>query len=214
MKIMNIIRYILVALLLTGGSATAAEKRYVVDHTGIITDQKLKILNDRARDISEKYQINVSFFLTDNSYVGLMTLDDHVNKCFQNFIGFENDGFMMAWNSKALRWTMVESGKGKEILPKAAKENFFDAYFGGKTYWEGVMAYLNAVDVHLSKVERGEINFSFWEKVKRSDMGAVMFIGLAAVAFILIVFSFQLSIFRKNSFQLSVFRNQKLKISV
>jgi len=165
----------------------------VVDDTGIVSEEKLKILNDRARDISEKHRIDVAFFLTDNSYAGEMKLDDYATKCFQNFIGFENDGFMMAWNSKALRWTVVESGKAKEILPKSTKENFFDAYNGGKTHYDGVMAYFDAVDEHLSKVERGEINFSFWEKVKRSDKSPVIFIGIgiALGALILTVFCYR-----------------------
>ena len=219
---MSIIRNILIALLLTGGAAAAAEKRYVVDHTGIITIEKLEILNDHARRISEKHQINVAFFLTDNSFDGKMTLNDYAEQCFDKFIGAENDGFMMAWNRKTLRWAVVERGKGKDIFPKAAKTSFIEAYDSGKTHYDAVWAYLYLVDTYLGKVERGEINFSFWEKVKRSDKSAVMFIGIATVAFILIVFSFQFclrrglyrSVFRKNSFQLSVFRNQKIKISV
>jgi len=49
------------------------------------------------------------------------------------------------------------------------------------------MAYFNAVDEHLSKVEKGEINFSFWETVKRSDKSAVLIIGIAPVVLILTV---------------------------
>jgi len=178
MKYLSIIRYILIALLLTGGTAHADQKRYVVDYSGKVSETNLKILNDHARTISEKYQMNVAFFLTDNSYADEMTLNDYATKCFQDFIGFETDGFMMVWNSKALRWTIVASGKGKEILPKSAKESFYDAYSRGKTHYEGVLAYFNAVDAHLSNVEKGEINFSFWEKVKRSDKNAVVFIGI------------------------------------
>ena len=191
MKYLSIIRYILVALLLTGGTALAHQKRYVVDFSGKITDKNLIILNDRARAISDKYQMNVAFFLADDSYAGKMTLNDYATKCFQRFIGSDTDGFMMAWDSKALRWTMIESGKGKEILPKSAKTCFFDAYCDGRTHYEGVLAYFNAVDEHLSKVEKGEINFSFWETVKRGDKNAVaIIIGVAAVAFILTVFSY------------------------
>jgi len=197
---------ILVVVLLTCCAAAAAEKRYVVDYSGIITEQKLKMLNDRARAISEKYQMNVAFFLTDNIYTSDMTLIEHATKSFQRFIGIDTDGFMMAWDSKALRWVMVESGKAKEILPKSATKHFFDAYCHGRTHYEGVLAYFNAVDEHLSKVERGEINFSFWETVKRSDMGAVVFIiGVAAAAFIVAVVWFQVSGFR---FQVSKIANK------
>jgi len=189
-KNLSIIRYILVALLLTGGTALADQKRYVVDYSGKLSEKKLEILNDRARTISEKYQMNVAFFLADDSYASEMTLNDYATKCFQSFIGFENDGFMMVWNSKALRWTMVASGKGKEILPKSAKVYFYDAYCGGQTHYEGVMAYFNTVDEYLSKVERGEINFSFWEKIKRSDKSVVIFIGIVPVVLLLTVFCY------------------------
>jgi len=203
-KHLTIIRYILVALLLTGGTALADQKRYVVDDTGILSEKNLKNLNDRARAISEKYRMNVAFFLADNSYAGKMTLNDYATKCFQSFIGSETDGFMMAWNSKALRWTMVASGKGKVILPKSAKVYFYDAYYGGKTHYEGVMAYFNAVDEHLSKVERGEINISFWETVKHSDKSVVIIIGIAPVVLILTVCCYWII---RNSFQFS--DNQK-----
>jgi len=194
MKYLTIIRYILVALLLTSGNALAAQKRYVVDYSGIISEKDLKTLNNHALTISEKYQMNVAFFLADNRYTGKMTLNDYATKCFQSFIGFENDGFMMAWDTKALQWTMVASGKGNEILPKSAKVGFFDAYCGAKTHREGIMAYLYAVDAHLSKVEKGEINFSFWEKVKRSHKNAVIIIGIALVALTLTVFCFRFKV--------------------
>jgi len=194
MKYKSKIQYLLVALLLNSSTAFAAPKRYVVDDTGILSEKKLKTLNDRAQTISEKYQMQVAFFLADNLYTREMTLDDYATECFQSFIGFENDGFMLAWNSKALRWTMVASGKGKEILPKSAKANFYDAYCGGKTHVEGIMAYLDAVDEHLSKVEKGEINFSFWETVKRSDNSAVVIIGITLVTIIVTGFCFRFKV--------------------
>ena len=89
MKNLSITLYILAALFLTGGSALADQKRYVVDDLGKITEEKLMILNDRARDISEKYRIDVAFFLTDDSYAGEMTLNDYATKCFQRFIGLK-----------------------------------------------------------------------------------------------------------------------------
>ena len=163
MKMRNRIFTFIICLMMTLGlfsSAFALEKRYVVDNTGALTEEQLKELNNRAAGISRKHNLDVAFFLADNDYAPDQSLYAYLEKCYNDFIGSESDGFMLAWDGKIRVWMMIAGGKGKIILPKVNEEQFFDAFRQGKdkTFHSRIMAYLDAADKYLSKMN---INSTF-----------------------------------------------------
>ena len=130
----------------------AAEKRYIVDNFGAIDERALLVLNDRARSISLKYNLDVAFFLMDNDYAG-PELNEYAEKSYREFLPF-GSGFMLFYNRKTNLWSVITAEIPAEIITKDVRAELWDAFRDGfnaeNTYYSGVMGYLNAVDKYLA----------------------------------------------------------------
>lgn len=180
---------LLIALLMTlalPANTLAAEKRYVVDNTGTLTEKELTALNARAAEISRKHHIDVAFFLADNDYAPDLSLYAYIKKCYNEWIGAESNGFMLTWDGKIRVWMMVAGGnKGKVILTKAVEERFFAAFSHGNTsFYSRIMAYLDAADEYLNQLN---IDFIFTAHVIVQDYLYPILLFLIPVFIILIV---------------------------
>jgi len=141
---------------MTLGAALAAEKQHIIDHIGVLTQSQLEELNERAQRISEKHNFYVAFLLDERDY-GDESMYSFMKACYRENIGLENEGFMPAWNKEIRVWLVyTTSFKANRIVMKTTEDQFwkvFQTNTNEKSYYDGVSAFLDAADLHLTKVK-------------------------------------------------------------
>jgi len=136
--------------------AFAAEKRYVVDNSGEITQSQVEELNDRALNISEKHQFNVGFLLSKRDFAAGETLWEYTKECYKENLGADTYGILLAWDINRKVWDMrVNLSRSRTIIHRKIENDFwkvFQTNTNEKTYYDGISAYLDAADAYLTKV--------------------------------------------------------------
>ena len=145
---------LLIALLLTALLAPvtvyAAGEPLIVDDVGKITEGSLNELNEYAREISDTYQMDVAFYLVENT-TG-QTLPQYIKSRYLDVEKHGSDGFALAHDLENRKWTFVSFGRAEELISEETEDRFWDAYDEGETYYEGVLAYLEDVSAFLAEV--------------------------------------------------------------
>jgi len=144
----------LIALLFTALLAPvtvhAAGEPLIVDDVGKITERSLSELNEYAREISDTYQIDVAYYLVENT-TG-QSLPQYITSRYQNVEKHGPDGIALAHDLENRKWTCVSFGRAKELISEDTEDRFWDAYDETDTYYEGVLAYLEDVSAFLAEV--------------------------------------------------------------
>jgi len=175
--------FLIIAILLLSlflpNAASADEKRYIVDDSFHIVKEDLAKLNDRAREISQKYNLNVAFLLlgehllrspraSSDGYSATFSreaLKDYVEKRYIEFLGADSTGIMMAYLHGEYRvkpqWIVISHGI-KDMandVTKLLREEYEEDYVGDSrskihrgnwTRAQRIMGCLDAVEKHLN----------------------------------------------------------------
>ena len=142
----------LALLLLFAVPAFAENKVLVVDDMEKISDKSMEELNTYARQISEKYQMDVAFFLLSNDYAPSQTLTEYARERYLNVQKLGPDGFALAHDIDGKLWTVVSSGKAEQLITDEIEDQFWAAYEPEDTYYAGAMAFLWEADRFLAEL--------------------------------------------------------------
>ena len=138
----------LFAALLVPVTAQAADKPQIIDDPGMITENGLNELNGYAREISDAYQLDVAYYLVENT-TG-QTLTQYINDRYLNVEKLSPDGFALVHDLENKEWDVVSFGKAESLITEDAEYRFWDAYGASDTYYDGVLAYLKEASSFLA----------------------------------------------------------------
>ena len=127
--------------------AFAAGKPLVVDDLGKISETSLANLNSLARRISDKYQVDVGFFLTSGTYAPGQTLSEYTRERWPDI----QNGIVLAHDVDGKLLSVTRFGNAEEFVTDKAMATLRKAYDEEDTYSGGVKAYLRAADKFLAK---------------------------------------------------------------
>ena len=153
---------IIAALLLTclfPITAFAAEKNLITDQISVLSSSERAELNDYAAEIGNNYGMDIAILLASPSYkADKKTLSEYAEECYLSVNKLGPNGFILAHDEENDVWGFVYFGSAESLLTEAAIEQFFAAYDSEDTYYEGIVAYLDAADRHLARVSVNSSN--------------------------------------------------------
>jgi len=183
-----IIAAILLALFLPN-TALAQEKRYVVDENGIdrnglyapeyayLNEDDLARLNSRAREISQKYNIDVAFVFAVR---GWQNLKAYAEECYTKYLGADSTGIMAVHyfrRGSEPQWTVITRGMrnmhqdGIKLLHTEYRKASFKPQDGvtfSRAYGYEVLAYLNAIEKLFVPGLKNQL-FDLWRIVPKGE---------------------------------------------
>ena len=145
--------FVLILVLLWAGmapplTAQASADPLIIDDLGILSASGLNELNDYAREISDAYQLDVAFYLVENT--SGQTLPQYIMDRYLYVEKMNPDGFALAHDPENRKWTFVSFGKAESLITEDDEDRFWDVYDETDTYYAGILAYLEAVSVFLA----------------------------------------------------------------
>ncbi|NLL50755.1 MAG: TPM domain-containing protein [Eubacteriaceae bacterium] len=148
---------VLLAVLAAPISVLAAEKTLIVDEIGKLSDSEKATLNAQAQRISETYGVDVAFFLVTDAYKTDYTLPEYTEACYKKQNMGQN-GVILLVDEVSMKWYIAYTGTAMDILTEQKVEDVFDAYDEEDTYYDGIVAYLNAMETLLSTQGSASVN--------------------------------------------------------
>ena len=140
-------------------TAQAAGKELVVDDVNGMTEDELHELNEYAQRISNKYQMDVAFFLISNTD-SPKHLNDDIRELYLATQALGPDGFALAHDVGTKQWSMVGFGKAEQLITEDIEDRFWEIYVDtGETFHTGALGYLAEAEALLERqatVEPGE----------------------------------------------------------
>lgn len=145
----------LLLLLLVCLPALAAPNGHVVDQHGLFTTEQHANIEQRAKEIWNKYRFDVLFVTTDDSQGKSARLfaADFFESYRPDFLSYP-DGATFSFNFDLGEYFNATRGLGERILPTGSDEaldNLLQPYFSPKKYYAGTLAYLDFVEQRLEK---------------------------------------------------------------
>jgi len=126
-------------------SSFAAVDALIVDNRQKISENGLAALEKYAREISDKYQMDVAFFLSTNEYAPEKKLSEYTR---ERFLGIRN-GFVLVHDEEGKLWSVVKFGTAQQWITEEAEDQFWASYDAQQKYYDGVMDYLAAAESYL-----------------------------------------------------------------
>jgi uncharacterized protein len=133
-------------------AALAADKSLVVDDMGKISAARQEELNTYANQISDKYNMDVAFFLSTHDYAPEQKLGVYTREYWSDAI---QDGFVLAHDVDGKIYTFVGFGEAEGLLTDSTMTRLWAAYNNkdadDTTYYGGAMAYLQEAEKILNQ---------------------------------------------------------------
>jgi len=156
-KVLCLLLLVIMAVSCFSLSAQAAGKTLIVDDMDKLSQNSFDALNQYAQGISSAHDMDVAFFLVSHDYSPEHTLREHVMERFLDELGLGADGFALAHDTDGSTWCMVGFGRGEALLTDEIEDWFWDAYADtGTTYYDGILAYLEAAEDLLINQAAGD----------------------------------------------------------
>lgn len=128
-------------------SAWAADRDYVVDGLGVLTEEESNTLNAEAERIADTYHVNPCFILADNYMdYGFDSISGLLENYYADKFG-SADGLIMGVDFTASVWSAHCAGNA--FFDDHELDLLWDAYANAQTYYQGIADYLTAVESNL-----------------------------------------------------------------
>ncbi|MGN0372759.1 MAG: TPM domain-containing protein [Enterocloster sp.] len=111
---------------------------YIIDEMDVIADY-LPELNEKASELSDRYEINVSCLLTAET--GGVGAADYGGWTYQEYFG-DQDGILLAYSEGDSEWYLYKSGAAETLVTLQEEELLWEAFASQDYFDECVDAYL------------------------------------------------------------------------
>lgn len=153
---------VVAVLILIGASLQSDGANFDLVAVGpdVLTDEQYVELNDRAKDIREKYQCEVSIAVMKD--MGEGDIVDFARYLYDNNdygYGEDKSGLMLFINRKERDYALISRGYGDEAFTEKSRDVLIDdvllPYLGVDEYYEGFSKFLTIAEEHLALARAG-----------------------------------------------------------
>jgi len=148
----------LLILLISSVSATELLPK-IVDRAGLLTPQQISILEDKAKTLSDTYEMDV-VIVTVASLDG-KTAEKYADDYFDNNgygIGSRHSGVLLLLSMEYRDWAISTTGDGIQAITDYGVQSIFTQIapdLGEDRYFEAFQLYLDTLDGYLEAYENG-----------------------------------------------------------
>jgi len=161
MKRTFLILIALIALCLTmAAPVSAASNDLVTDGAGLLTNAELRELNDRALDITQKFECEVSIFIVEDMRTG--DAYEFAKQVYRNNefgYGPEQSGLMLMLSMADRDYALIAYGFGNVAFTDHGKDVMLDGYIlpllAKNNYYEAFLAYFDKAAEFLAMARAG-----------------------------------------------------------
>ncbi|MGN1419400.1 MAG: TPM domain-containing protein [Acutalibacteraceae bacterium] len=128
------------------GFAIVERNLHIIDYGCILDDSQFNELEDYATELQEEYGYYVMYCLTDT--VGDIGTYEYCKQIFQQY-AVTDDGLVLTHNTGDNLYSLYVVGEAEKLFDEEEQEKVCAAYNETETYYDGIKAYLGAVEKKL-----------------------------------------------------------------